>query len=256
MGASGSKEGTAPDKVDVRDFHAVKATLDDYSVELLKKAGYSIDHRLDDMQMGIAIVAVRIRSVRRRLSARGVSGEHSDPLIPPVCQALDRSIAPRTPPCHAPLALTLALTLTPKPTPQVLLALTAQFWGRSEYWTFMPELRDKPIVLVPCVLGYFGLSGLLWCIESYSMKNAIAILTSSPGLPGLRLYSSTKFPDDHYTLKLTMGQKESVRKEYVGTLFDEDGEIQLKALSVMVNDLVHEMDEPSESSNGDSKKDQ
>ena len=93
MGASGSKEGTAPDKVDVLDFHAVKATLDDYSVELLKKAGYSIDHRLDDMQMGIAIVAVRIRSVRRRLSARGVSGEHSDPLIPPVCQALDRSIA-------------------------------------------------------------------------------------------------------------------------------------------------------------------
>ena len=52
-----------------------------------------------------------------------------------------------------------------------------------------------------------------------------------------------------------MGQKESVRKEYVGKLFDEDGEIQLKALSVMVNDLVHEMDEPSESSNGDSKKD-
>jgi len=186
MGASGSKEGTAPDKVDVRDYHAVKATLDDYSVELLKKAGYSIDHRLDDMRMGMA----------------------------------------------------------------------AQFWGKSEYWTFMPELRDKPIVLVPCVLGYFGLSGLLWWIESYSMKNTIAIVTSSPGLPGLRLYSSMKFPDDHYTLKLTMGQKESVRKEYVGKLFDEDGEIQLKALSVMVNDLVHEMDEPSESSNGDSKKDQ
>lgn len=197
MGASGSKESIAahPDPVDLRDHHALKSNLDEYAIELLKKAGYTLDHTLDDVTSGMAIVAV-------------------------------------------------------------LFALVAQLWGWTKHWTFMPELKDTPTVLVPCVVVYFGLSFMLSYISTYVVKDKIAKTTSSPGMPGLTLYSQMKEQEDHYTLKLSMGRENSVRKEYLGRLYNEDGEIQMNALSVMVNELLHELDAPSESSNGDSKKDQ
>lgn len=192
MGANSGKESTtaAVDKVDLRDHGALKSTLDEYSVELLKKAGYSIDHKLDDLSSGIAILAI-------------------------------------------------------------LLALVAQFWEKID-----PQTKDAPFVLVPCVVGYFALTGVVTYISSYIVKGTIARTKPTPGLPGLKLESSMKDMNDHYTLTLTMGQEKSTRKEYIGKLFNEDGEIQLSTLSAMVNELLHEMDSPSESSNGDSKKEQ
>ena len=203
MGSSSSKESTvereekaknaeAVEPVDLRDREALKGALDVYSIELLKKAGYAVDHTLEDVVSAISAVAI-------------------------------------------------------------LLALLAHFWEKIN-----PTSKGAPMVLVPCVVGYFTLSGIATYIVNYAYKGTIVRTKPSSGLPALRLESVMKEVDEHYTLTLTMeqGGESCTRKEFIGNLFDEDGIIQLKTLSVMVNDLLHEMDAPSESSNGDSKKEQ
>jgi hypothetical protein len=118
------------------------------------------------------------------------------------------------------------------------------------------------MVLIPCVGGYFLLTGLLAYISSRIVKDKIAETKCHPGNPGIELHSKMPRYGDQYVLKACMKDKESgivkesVRKEYIGTLYDEDGEVQVKTLSAAVNDLLHALDTPSESSNGDSKKDQ
>jgi hypothetical protein len=202
MGSSSSKESAAekaersekvekPEPVDLRDHEALKGALDVYSIELIKKAGYAIDHTLDDVVCVISVVAI-------------------------------------------------------------LLALLAHFWEKIS-----PANKGAPMVIVPCVVGYFAITGIVTYITSYASKGIIMRTKPSSGMPALKLKSVMKASvDDHYTLTLTMGQEKCTRKEFIGNLFDEDGVIQLKALSVIVNDLLHEMDAPSESSNGDSKKEQ
>ncbi len=198
MGSSSSKESAAEkaeraekaEPVDLRDHEALKGALDVYSIELIKKAGYAVDHTLDDVVCAISVFAI-------------------------------------------------------------LLALLAHFWEKIS-----PANKGAPMVLVPCVVGYFALSGIVTYITNYASKGTIVRTKPSSGLPALKLESAMKAVDEHYTLTLTMGQEKCTRKEFVGDLFDEDGVIQLKTLSVMVNDLLHEMDAPSESSNGDSKKEQ
>jgi hypothetical protein len=57
MGASSSKESRRADAIDIRDSSACKSTLDEYAVELLKRAGYEIDHTIEDVSSGVAIAA-------------------------------------------------------------------------------------------------------------------------------------------------------------------------------------------------------
>lgn len=200
MGSSSSKESAGEkvenvekaEAVDLRDHEALRVALDVYSIEFIKKAGYAIDHTVDDVVSVISIVAI-------------------------------------------------------------VLALVAQFWGKID-----PASKGAPVsVLVPCVVGYFTLAGITSYITSYASKGVIVRTKPSAGLPALKLQSTMKPLDEEYTLTLTMGKESHTRKAFIGKLFDEDGGIQLKTLSVMVNELLHEMDAPSESSNDDdSKKEQ
>lgn len=136
---------------------------------------------------------------------------------------------------------------------RVVIACVAQFWPG--------ENKNAPGVLVPCVAGYMMLSGLMWLMQFVLYKDIIAHTKSLPGNPGVELKSKMKRYGDRYTLQACMkgdsvvGVRESSSTEYVGRFFNEDAEVQVEAISALVNDVLHQLDVPSESSNGNSKKD-
>jgi hypothetical protein len=97
-------------------------------------------------------------------------------------------------------------------------------------------------------------------VSSVLGKDTIARTKGHPGNPAIIVHSTMPRYGHEYVLKALMKDesgtaRESEKKEYIGKFYDEDGEVQLQTLSRFVNDLFHDLDSPSESSNGDSKKD-
>jgi hypothetical protein len=132
---------------------------------------------------------------------------------------------------------------------RVLVACIGQFWPG--------ELKNSPYVLGPCVATYFFLTALIWILQTYVQKDAIAYTKHHPGNPGIVLRSKMKRFDDQYTLKACMKGESVVREssatQYVGNFFNENAELQVDNVSTFVNDVLHQLDAPSESSNGTKK---
>lgn len=63
---------------------------------------------------------------------------------------------------------------------------------------------------------------------------------------------------DHYTLRACMKDDsgltmESSSTQYVGTFFNEDAVVQVDSIVALVNEVLHQLDTPSESSNDNKK---
>lgn len=132
----------------------------------------------------------------------------------------------------------------------VLVALMAQFWPGTD--------KNSPYVLGPCVAGYFILTSLVWAIQVLIQKDAIAYTKGHPGNPGIVLRSKMPRYGDQYTLRACMKDDsglamESSSTQYVGTFFNEDAVVQIDSIVAMVNEVLHQLDAPSESSNDNKK---
>lgn len=131
-----------------------------------------------------------------------------------------------------------------------MVALLGQFWPGED--------KNDPHVLGPCVAGYFIVTGIVWGIQVLIQKDAIAYTKGHPGNPGIVLKSNMKRYGDQYTLKAYMKDDagismESSSTQYIGTFFNEDAVVQVDSIVALVNDVLHQLDTPSESSNDNKK---
>lgn len=133
---------------------------------------------------------------------------------------------------------------------RVLVALLGQFWPGKD--------KSSPYVLGPCVAGYFILTGVVWGIQVLIQKDAIAYTKGHPGNPRIVLRSKMPRYGDQYTLRACMKDDsglmaESSSTQYIGTFFNQDAEVQVDSIVALVNDVLHQLDDPSESSNDNKK---
>lgn len=131
-------------------------------------------------------------------------------------------------------------------------AAVAQLWPDK-------KLRSSPGFIIPCLLIYGVLSLAVWAISAYLQKDTIAMTKEHPGTPSIVLKSEVRNYGDDYKLTAMMKgaslhetRKSSSRQSF-GNMFTSSAEIQKEVVHGMVNDLLHQLDAPSESSNGTKK---
>lgn len=132
-----------------------------------------------------------------------------------------------------------------------IVACVAQFWPGKE--------KNSAIVIAPCVSGYVLLSLIVWGMQSMFQRDTIAWTKEHPGMPIIVLKSKLPRYGEEYTLSAVMKgrsiseSRKSSTTQSIGLLFSEDAQVQTDAITGMVNDLLHQLDAPSESSNGNKK---
>lgn len=132
--------------------------------------------------------------------------------------------------------------------------------GIAQLWPDK-EQRDTARVLVPCLVVYFSISVAVWILASWLYKDVVAMTKEDPGRPSMKISSTMQSHTDVYTIRVSVKgplddgcQRLVSRSQSVGHFVTEDGILAKDAVNHIVNDLLHQLDAPSESSNGNGNK--